>query len=190
MLNKLNDDEIESRRASSNYVEYKEIEELLEVDNEEIDESGFSFLDKDNKVISMFMNESKDDTVVTMKKVVAVCDLGEEEIKKMDKVRHIIKGFLEICFRKKVSVFLLAMAFLFMFGMGIKEKMLALCIMYSWGFFTITETGKAIKFIKDTLEEYKLHEEVIHDESLLEFIHTEITDDIEDVRLYLMKKSK
>jgi hypothetical protein len=115
-----------------------------------------------------------------------VCDLGEEEITKFDKVRHIIKGFLEICFRKKISVFLLSMAFIYMNIMGIKEKFYIMNLMYTWGFFTITETGKAVRFIRETLEEYKIREEALLDKEFMEFFNKALTDDVEDMKLYLM----
>lgn len=146
----------------------------------------FVFFDKDKNVVSMYKTDSVEETSATMKKVIAVCDLGEEEIKKMDKVRHIIKGFLEICFRKKISVFLLSMAFIYMNIMGIKEKFYIMNLMYTWGFFMITDTSKAIRFIKETLEEHKLREEALVDKEFMEFYNTAIDDDMEDMKLYLM----
>lgn len=124
-----------------------------------------------------------------MKKVIAVCDLGEEEITKFNKVRHIIKGFLEICFRKKISVFLLSVAFIYINIIGIKEKFYIMNIIYTWGLFKITEISKAVRFIKETLEEYKLREEALSDEDFMEFFETALTDEVDDMKLYLMLRN-
>ena len=188
MLSKLTDDEVQSRRSSKNYQEYEELDKFLELDDDSIEESGITFLDKDNNVTGMYRSESYDDTINTMKKVVAVCDLGEDEIKKFDKVRHIVKGFLEICFRKKFTVFALSMAFIFMFFMGIKERVYAICLMYTWGFFTITETGKALKFVRETIEEYKIREEALLDKEVMGLLDKVMNDDTDDMRIYSLKK--
>ena len=187
MKAKLTEEEIKLRTESKSYRTY---DDLFQFDNitkqYQVDESGICFFDKDKNVVSMYKTDSVEETNITMKKVIAVCDLGEEEIKKMDKVRHIIKGFLEICFRKKISVFLLSMAFIYMNIMGIKEKFYLMNLMYTWGFFMITDTSKAIRFIKETLEEYKLREEALVDKEFMEFYNTAIDDDMEDMKLYLM----
>lgn len=155
----------------SQYREYEDVYTYAEdAGKYQIDDSGICFYDKDNHVINMYRTDSVEETETTMKKVIAVCDLGEEEIKKIDKVRHIIKGFLEICFRKKISVFLLSLAFIYMNIMGIKEKFYIMNIMYTWGFFMITDTSKAVRFIKETLEEYKLREEALAMKNLWNFL--------------------
>lgn len=190
MLSKLNRNEIQLRKSSKNYREYDDIDEFIEVSKDELKESGIALFDKDSNVTSMYKTESRDETINTVKKVVAVCDLGEDEIKRMDKIRHILKGFLEICFRKKFTVFALSMAFIFMFFMGIKERVWAACIMYSFGFFTITETGQALRFIRDSIEEYKIREEALLDREVMDFLNKEIDDDVDDIKVYLMKKNK
>ena len=156
-----------------------------DVEKYEFLETGISFYDEQNNLLSRQKFETPEETRTTMKKVIAVCDLGEEEITKFNKVRHIIKGFLEICFRKKISVFLLSIAFIYMNIMGIKEKFYIMNIMYTWGLFKITEIGKAVRFIKETLEEYKLREEALSDEEFMEFFNTSLTDEVDDMKLYL-----
>ena len=187
MLNKLTDDEVESNSGKTKY--YELVDDFVSLE-EDLEESGLAFFDENNKVTRMYRCDSKDETINTMKKVIAVCDLGEEEITKFNKVRTLIKRFLEVCFRKKFSVFALSMAFIFMFVMGIKERVYAICLMYTWGFFTITETGKAIKFVKEKKEEYKLRDEALVDSEFMEFFNTSLTDDIEDVQIYSLKKDK
>ncbi len=187
MKTKLTEEEIKLRRESKSYRTYDDLYQFDNITKQyQVDESGICFFDKDKNVVSMYKIDSVEETNTTMKKVIAVCDLGEEEITKMDKVRHIIKGFLEICFRKKISVFLLSMAFIYMNIMGIKEKFYIMNLMYTWGFFMITDTSKAIKFIKETLEEYKLREEALVDKEFMDFYNTAVDDDIEDMKLYLM----
>ena len=187
MKAKLTEEEIKLRTESKSYRTYDDLYQFDNITKQyQVDESGICFFDKDKNVVSMYKTDSVEETNITMKKVIAVCDLGEEEIKKMDKVRHIIKGFLEICFRKKISVFLLSMAFIYMNIMGIKEKFYIMNLMYTWGFFMITDTSKAIRFIKETLEEYKLREEALVDKEFMEFYNTAIDDDMEDMKLYLM----
>lgn len=187
MKTKLTEKEIKDRIESKSYRTYDDLYQFDNITKQyQVDESGICFFDKDKNVVSMYKTDSVEETNITMKKVIAVCDLGEEEIKKMDKVRHIIKGFLEICFRKKISVFLLSMAFIYMNIMGIKEKFYLMNLMYTWGFFMITDTSKAIRFIKETLEEYKLREEALVDKEFMEFYNTAIDDDMEDMKLYLM----
>lgn len=187
MKTKLTEEEIKLRTESKSYRTYDDLYQFDNITKQyQVDESGICFFDKDKNVVSMYKTDSVEETNITMKKVIAVCDLGEEEIKKMDKVRHIIKGFLEICFRKKISVFLLSMAFIYMNIMGIKEKFYLMNLMYTWGFFMITDTSKAIRFIKETLEEYKLREEALVDKEFMEFYNTAIDDDMEDMKLYLM----
>lgn len=187
MKAKLTEEEIKLRTESKSYRTYDDLYQFDNITKQyQVDESGICFFDKDKNVVSMYKTDSVEETNTTMKKVIAVCDLGEEEIKKIDKVRHIIKGFLEICFRKKISVFLLSMAFIYMNIMGIKEKFYLMNLMYTWGFFMITDTSKAIRFIKETLEEYKLREEAIVDKEFMEFYNTAIDDDMEDMKLYLM----
>ena len=187
MKTKLTEEEIKLRRESKSYRTYDDLYQFDNITKQyHVDESGICFVDKDKNVVSMYKTDSVEETNTTMKKVIAVCDLGEEEIKKIDKVRHIIKGFLEICFRKKISVFLLSMAFIYMNIMGIKEKFYIMNLMYTWGFFMITDTSKAIRFIKETLEEYKLREEALVDKEFMEFYNTAIDDDMEDMKLYLM----
>ncbi|MBR6820814.1 MAG: hypothetical protein IKM55_01150 [Bacilli bacterium] len=187
MKAKLTEEEIKDRIESKSYRTYDDLYQFDNITKQyQVDESGICFFDKDKNVVSMYKTDSVEETNTTIKKVIAVCDLGEEEIKKMDKVRHIIKGFLEICFRKKISVFLLSMAFIYMNIMGIKEKFYIMNLMYTWGFFMITDTSKAIRFIKETLEEYKLREEALVDKEFMEFYNTAIDDDMEDMKLYLM----
>lgn len=187
MKTKLTEKEIKLRTESKSYRTYDDLYQFDNITKQyQVDESGICFFDKDKNVVSMYKTDSVEETNTTMKKVIAVCDLGEEEIKKIDKVRHIIKGFLEICFRKKISVFLLSMAFIYMNIMGIKEKFYIMNLMYTWGFFMITDTSKAIRFIKETLEEYKLREEALVDKEFMEFYNTAIDDDMEDMKLYLM----
>ena len=187
MKTKLTEEEIKLRTESKSYRTYDDLYQFDNITKQyQVDESGICFFDKDKNVVSMYKTDSVEETSATMKKVIAVCDLGEEEIKKIDKVRHIIKGFLEICFRKKISVFLLSMAFIYMNIMGIKEKFYIMNLMYTWGFFMITDTSKAIRFIKETLEEYKLREEALVDKEFMEFYITAIDDDIDDMKLYLM----
>ena len=187
MKAKLTEEEIKLRTESKSYRTYDDLYQFDNITRQyQVEESGICFFDKDKNVVSMYKTDSVEETNTTMKKVIAVCDLGEEEIKKIDKVRHIIKGFLEICFRKKISVFLLSMAFIYMNIMGIKEKFYIMNLMYTWGFFMITDTSKAIRFIKETLEEYKLREEALVDKEFMEFYNTAIDDDIDDMKLYLM----
>ena len=187
MKTKLTEEEIKLRTESKSYRTYDDLYQFDNITKQyQVDESGICFFDKDKNVVSMYKTDSVEETNTTMKKVIAVCDLGEEEIKKIDKVRHIIKGFLEICFRKKISVFLLSMAFIYMNIMGIKENFYIMNLMYTWGFFMITDTSKAIRFIKETLEEYKLREEALVDKEFMEFYNTAIDDDMEDMKLYLM----
>lgn len=186
MKTKLTEKEIKDRIESKSYRTYDDLYQFDNITKQyQVDESGICFFDKDKNVVSMYKTDSVEETNTTMKKVIAVCDLGEEEIKKIDKVRHIIKGFLEICFRKKISVFLLSMAFIYMNIMGIKEKFYIMNLMYTWGFFMITDTSKAIRFIKETLEEYKLREEALVDKEFMEFYNTAVDDDIDDMKLYL-----
>ena len=187
MKTKLTEKEIKLRTESKSYRTYDDLYQFDNITKQyQVDESGICFFDKDKNVVSMYKTDSVEETNTTMKNVIAVCDLGEEEIKKIDKVRHIIKGFLEICFRKKISVFLLSMAFIYMNIMGIKEKFYLMNLMYTWGFFMITDTSKAIRFIKETLEEYRLREEALVDKEFMEFYNTAIDDDIDDMKLYLM----
>ena len=186
MINKVSEEDINNKVNGDGYRSYDDLYQFDNITKQyQVDESGICFLDKDKNVVSMYKTDSVEETNTTMKKVIAVCDLGEEEITKFDKVRHIIKGFLEICFRKKISVFLLSIAFIYMNIMGIKEKFYIINLMYTWGFFTITETGKAVRFIRETLEEYKIREEAINDPEFMEFFNTTLTDDIEDMSLYL-----
>lgn len=190
MKTKLTEEEIKLRRESKSYRDYEDLYQFDNITKQyQVDESGICFFDKDKNVVSMYKTDSVEETNITMKKVIAVCDLGEEEITKMDKVRHIIKGFLEICFRKKISVFLLSMAFIYMNIMGIKEKFYIMNLMYTWGFFMITDTSKAIRFIKETLEEYKLREEALVDKEFMEFYNTAIDDDMDDMKFYLMLRN-
>ena len=187
MKAKLTEEEIKLRTESKSYRTYDDLYQFDNITKQyQVDESGICFFDKDKNVVSMYKTDSVDETNTTMKKVIAVCDLGEEEIKKIDKVRHIIKGFLEICFRKKISVFLLSMAFIYMNIMGIKEKFYLMNLMYTWGFFMITDTSKAIRFIKETLEEYRLREEALVDKEFMEFYNTAIDDNMDDMKLYLI----
>jgi hypothetical protein len=189
MLNIVSESDTNSILKSNDYKFFDDVYSFENtVTQYPIDETGICFFDKDNNVVSMFKGEDPEETKITMKKVVAVCDLGEEEITKFDKVRHISKGFLEICFRKKISVFLLSVAFIYMNIMGIKEKFYIMNIMYTWGFFKITETGKAVRFIKETLEEYKLREEAMSDKDFMEFFESTMTDEVEDMKLYLTLK--
>ena len=63
-------------------------------------------------------------------------------------------------------------------------------LMYTWGFLTITETSKALKILRESIEEYKLREEALVDSEFMEFFNTSLTDDIEDVMIYSLKKDK
>lgn len=187
MKTKLTEEEIKVRTESKSYRTYDDLYQFDNITKQyQVDESGICFFDKDNNVVSMYKTDSVEETKTTMKKVIAVCELGEEEITKVDKVRHIIKGFLEICFRKKISVFLLSIAFIYMNIMGIKEKFYIMNLMYTWGFFMITDTSKAVRFIKETLEEYKLREEALVDKEFMEFFETALTDEVDDMKLYLI----
>ena len=49
---------------------------------------------EDDKVLSMYKTESPEEADITLKKVVSVYELGEEEISKFAKVKHIIKRFI------------------------------------------------------------------------------------------------
>ena len=49
----------------------------------------------------------------------------------------------------------------------------------------ITDTSKAVSWVKDTIEKYKLREEALSDEEFMEFYNSTLTDDVEDIRLYL-----
>ena len=187
MKTKLTEEEIKLRTESKSYRTYDDLYQFDNITKQyQVDESGVCFWDKDKNVVSMYKTDSVEETNTTMKKVIAVCDLGEEEITKFDKVSHIIKGFLEICFRKKISVFLLSIAFIYMNIMGIKEKFYIMNLMYTWGFFMITDTSKAIRFIKETLEEYKLREEALVDKEFMEFYNTAIDDNMDDMKHYLI----
>ena len=63
--------------------------------------------------------------------------------------------------------------------------------MYTWGFFMITDTSKAVRFIRETLEEYKLREEALCDLEFMGFFDTALTDDVEEMKVYLtLKKDK
>ena len=78
MLNKLTEDEIGSRSNNINY--YDVVDDFIIL--EELKESGLVFFDDDGNVAKMYKCDSKDETINTMKKVISVCDLGEEEITK------------------------------------------------------------------------------------------------------------
>ena len=185
-MERLNEEEIKSIRESKDYREYDSIYSFDNIIKQyQVEESGICFFDKDNQVVSMYKSDNSYRTENTMKKVIAVAELGEEEIKKFEKVKYIIKGFLEICFRKKITVFLLAIGFIYMNIMGIKERFYIMNLMYTWGFFMITDTGKAVAFAKEMIEMYKLREEAINNPEFMEFFNTTLTDDIEDMRLYL-----
>lgn len=184
MLNKLSEDEIGSR--SNNVKYYDNVDEFSIIG--ELKESGLVFFDENNNVSNMYKCDSKDETINTMKKVIAVCDLGEEEITKFNKVRTILKRFLDVCFRKKFSVFLLSMAFIFMFFMGIKERVYAICLMYTWGFLTITDTSKALNILRESIEEYKVREDALSDSEFMNFFNTSMSDDIDNVMIYSLKK--
>ena len=188
-MEKLSNDKIEGTIDSKTYKEYEDLYSFLDsVEQFQIDESGICFFDKDNNIVSMYKCSSVDETTTTMKKVISVTDLGEEEITKFNKVRHIIKGFLEICFRKKISVFLLSIAFIYMNIMGIKEKFYIMNIIYGWGFFKITEIGKAVRFVREKIEEYKIREEALADSEFMEFYNSIFSEDVDDMKLYLMLK--
>lgn len=186
MKTKLNKEEIIERKESKSYRDYDNIEEFDNITSQyQVDESGMVFFDKDQSVVSMFKTDSIQETKSTIQRVVSVCELGEEEITKVKKIKHIIKGFLEICFRKKISVFLVSLGFIYMNYLGIKERMFLLNVVYTWGFFMITDTSKAVSWVKDTIEKYKLREEALSDEEFMEFYNSTLTDDVEDIRLYL-----
>ena len=188
-MEKLSNDKIEGTIDYKTYKEYEDLYSFLDsVEQFQIDESGICFFDKDNNIVSMYKCSSVDETTTTMKKVISVTDLGEEEITKFNKVRHIIKGFLEICFRKKISVFLLSIAFIYMNIMGIKEKFYIMNIIYGWGFFKITEIGKAVRFVREKIEEYKIREEALADSEFMEFYNSIFSEDVDDMKLYLMLK--
>ena len=185
-MEKLNEEEIKRIRESKDYREYDSIYSFDNIIKQyQVEESGICFFDKDEQVVSMYKAETSDRTENTMKKVIAVAELGEEEIEKFEKVKNIIKGFLEICFRKKISVFLLALGFIYMNIMGIREKFYIMNVMYTWGFFMITDTGKAVAYAREMIEKYKLREEAINDPEFMNFFSTTLTDNIEDMKLYL-----
>ena len=52
----------------------------------------------------------------------------------------------------------------------------------------ITDTRKAVRFIKETIEEYKLRDEALSDQEFMGFFNTALTDDVEDMKLYLKVK--
>ena len=183
MLNKLTEDEIGSRK-NAEYYDDVEVFSILE----ELKESGLVLFDENNNVINMYKADSKEDTIDTMKKVISVCDLGEEEITKFNKIRTLIKRFFDVCFKRKFSVFLLAMAFLGMFVMGIKEKVYVVCLIYTWGFLAITDTSKALKILRDSIEEYKVREDALKDESFMKFFNEEISEEVDNVMIYSLKK--
>lgn len=186
MRKNLDVQEIKERLESDNYRSYDDIDSFFNIVSQyQVDESGICFFDKDNTVINMVRMDLVEETSTTMQKVIAVCDLGEEEISKFNKVRHIIKGFLEICFRKKITVFLLSMAFIYMNYLGIKEKMFLLNIMYTGGFFMITDVGNAINWVKQIKDNYKLRDEALADKEFMEFFSSILNDDVHDMNLYL-----
>lgn len=185
MLSKLTEEEILARSCDSTY--YNFVDDFIEL-NECLAESGIALFGKNKSIMSMYKCDSKEETISMMKKVIAVSDLSEEEISKFDKVREVLQRFFDVCFRKKFSVFLLAMAFIGMFVMGIKERIYLICLMYTWGFFTITDTSNALKIVKESIEEYKVREDALADKEFMEFFDTIVRDDIEDVLIYSLKK--
>lgn len=191
MLDMISKEDINKKINADNYRDYDNLYDFENITEQyQVDESGLCFLDKDNQIVSMYKTDSTEETKTTMKKVIAVYELGEEEITKFDKVRHIIKGSLEICFRKKISVFLLSLAFIYMNIIGIKEGYFIMNIMYTWGFFKITEVSKTIKFIKETIEEYKLRDEALTDDEFMKFIDDSLNDEVEYMKTYLMLSNK
>lgn len=185
MIKELKDYEL----TNLEYVEYDNTPFLdVSIDENTNLDSGLCFLDKEDNILSMYMTDSIDETKNTMKKVVAICELGEEDISKFDKVRRIIKGSLEICFRKKISVFLLSLAFIYMNIIGIKEGYYILNLMYMWAFFKVTEARNSINYIKESIELYKLREEAILDDKFMEFIDSALTSEVEDMKMFLKRK--
>lgn len=185
MINKLTSDEVNIRRTADGYVEVDKLEQFKDLDD--VSESGFVAFDKDNNVTNMYKFDSCDETINTMKKVVAVTELGDDEISKYDKVRHIFKVFFDICFKKKSSVFFFAMMCAFMFGIGIKEKAWFMCVMYTWGFWATTDSKDALNYVKKSIEEYKLREEAILDNNVMDMM-AEVLDN--DLKLYMVKNKK
>ena len=91
MKTKLNKEEIIERKESKSYRDYDSIEEFDNITSQyQVDESGMVFFDKDQSVVSMFKTDSIQETKSTIQKVVSVCELGEEEITKVKKIKHII----------------------------------------------------------------------------------------------------
>ena len=187
MRTKLTQEEINDRVNLDNFMQFYDLSEAEEMNGQFVSkESGICFLDEDDNVLSMYKTESPEEADITLKKVVSVYELGEEEISKFAKVKHIIKGFLEICFRKKISVVILSVMFGWMVTMGIKEKNIAVVIIYVWAYFMITNTGKAFNFLKEVKQMYKLRGEAISDSEFLEFVRNSVTEDVADIKLYLL----
>jgi rubrerythrin len=186
MIVKILNDDIKQMINSKEFIICDNLESFDNVsNNRRIVENGICLLNKDDDILNLYRCDNIEETKSTFLKVVSVCELGEEEIGKLDKIRYIVKGFLEICFRKKISVFLLSIAFIYMNVIGIKEKFYIFNLMYTWGFFKITETGKAIRFIKETIEQYRMLEESLVDKEFMNFFNEAIDDEVDDVKMYL-----
>lgn len=167
-----------------------DIEDFTDLEKEyQVDESGIVFLDDDENIIKMYKTDSVDETKKTMLKVDAILELGEDEISKFNKVRHIIKGTLEIMFRNKVLVFLLSLAFIYMVVLGIKDRYYFLIFLYTWGFFKITDVGEATKFLKEATMQYKLREEAMQKEDFMKMYNDIFSSsDIENIMMYMKVK--
>ena len=62
--------------------------------------------------------------------------------------------------------------------------------MYTWGFFTITEMNKALKFVREIIEEYKIREEALLDKEVMGLLDKAMNDDIDDMKMYIVRKYK
>ncbi len=167
-----------------------DIEDFTDLEKKyQVDESGIVFLDDEENIIKMYMTDSVDETKKTMLKVDAILELGEDEVTKFNKVRHIIKGTLEIMFRNKILVFLLSLAFIYMVVLGIKDRYYFLIFLYTWGFFKITDVGEAKKFLKEATMQYKLREEAMQEEDFMK-MYSDIfnSSDIKNIMMYMKVK--
>ena len=190
MIVKLNKEEISAILKSDTYKTFYGVEEVEDrFDLSQVEETGFCCLDENDNVLNMYKCETLEDSEVTMKKVIAVWDLGEEEITKVEKVKHILKGVLEICFRKKISTAVLLSLFSFMIFMCLKEQYYIIVVMYLWAIGKITNANEAISYIKETIEEFRLRDEALAEGEHVEFVKNEITDDVYDMKLYLTLKN-
>ncbi len=154
----------------------------------ECDETGICFSDKDGNIKTMYKADSPEEAKNTAIKVMAICELTDEEITKVNKWKKIIKGIFEIAFRKKVTVMLLSLAFLFMCGVGIKEKIYVSLVMYGFGFFKVGQWGEYVHYVKALNQMYKVYDEAILDEELNKILDLNIeNEEIDNFSLYLKR---